>query len=115
MNTIIRILPDGRVRIHWFCRDYNGAATAPAGLIPVMKDGEPVLENGKQKFISGAVKGFIACNRGQREVTPQYIANTVEVCNHSDDPRAVSCPECLATAECQAALAELDRLQLARA
>lgn len=99
MRTVnIKLLPDGsgRVRIHWFQRLDNGPARTPEGA--VMSTLGPLR--------SGGVRGRIACQPNLKDVGPQQVnGETVPIC-HSDDVRGATCPECLATAEAKAALAD---------
>jgi hypothetical protein len=93
MQTVIRMLPepgpDGlrRVRIHFFVHDDKGPAKTPAGA---------VMSNWGPFHFPGSV-GFIACKPKQSNITPQVVAGTVEPTVHSNDARAVTCPECMAT------------------
>jgi hypothetical protein len=90
MTTVIRLLKDGtrRVLIHWFCRAPGGAATAANALIP---DGPKVAQ--------GPVRGYIACQKARASLAPQKVGADSEPCTHSDDVRAVTCPDCIATKE----------------
>lgn len=97
-RVVIRLLPDksGRVRIHWF-------ETLPEGPIETAQNVH-LTAIGPVKI--GGARGRIACAPQQKELigkTKIGYQPTV----HSDDPRAVTCPECLATASCQKALADL--------
>ncbi len=110
MNRTIemRVLPDGRVRIHWFLFDANGPVQLPRGVI---------MTNAGPKQIGGAVlpdddgvhqtRGMIACEPKRTSVTAENRRGTIRPTVHSDDPRAVTCDLCMATAEWKAAMARL--------
>jgi hypothetical protein len=86
----IKLLPDGtgRVKIHYFARD-EAAPETPS---------KSVQTNlGAIKL--GGTKGYLACRRAMPGVTPQVIGGVVLPFPHSDDPRAVTCPDCQKTAE----------------
>jgi hypothetical protein len=90
----MRLLKDGtgRVCIHYFVRDASGPIVTPKG--------EGQLAN------IGGTKGYIACNRQQNTVGTQIRNGEHMMCVNSDDPRAVTCPDCLATDEAKRQLTE---------
>lgn len=90
----IKVLPDGRVRIHWFQKDEEGPITTPLGAPSAM----PMM-----KF--GGVKGRIVCMKSLAEVTPQKTGTMPVQITHSDDLRAVTCDLCMETGEFKAAVA----------
>lgn len=94
-KIIIKILPDGRERIHWFQRDESGPITTPQG--------SPAPNMPAMVF--GGVKGRIVCMKNLTEITPQKLGTAIPVqIKHSDDPRATTCPDCQATEEFVAAV-----------
>jgi hypothetical protein len=101
-QVVIRLLPDGsgRVRIHWFVHDPKGPVRTPAST--TMTALGPLR-------LGGAV-GRIACQPGLESVTPKVDGTqTVPLC-HSDDCRAATCPECMATPEYAAAMKRLSEI-----
>ncbi len=97
--VLIRLLPDrsGRVRIHWFERTADGPVQTQANSVQTAL--------GTVKL--GGAKGRIACQPARKEVTPSLIGSEWEPCVHSDDPRAVTCPECMGKDGFKAAMQEL--------
>jgi hypothetical protein len=93
---IIRMLPDksGRRRIHWFQRQVDG---------PLATQGQQQLTLIGPMQLGGA-KGRIVC-QGPNATLDKSTAGNVEPVAHSDDPRAVTCPECKATQEFQTEIA----------
>jgi len=90
MRTVqIQLLKDGtgRIRIHYFHKDDQGPAFTPA--VTLRSSIGPVR--------AGGVKGRIACQPTLSIVTPQVTVHEVKPLVHSDDPRAVTCPECRAS------------------
>lgn len=98
MQTVIRVLKDGRVRIHFFARDDAGPVTTPSAVVPT-----------SMGLISlGGAKGFIACEPRRQSVSPELgPGNRVTPCCHTDEPRAVTCPECLETETYKKAMAQI--------
>ncbi len=94
-----KLLPDGRVCIHWFVAD-------PAGPI---RNGEATVSQtqGGPLVIGGGV-GRLACRPQQNSVLTQIRGNVAFPCGNSDDPRAVTCPDCMATEEYKKRMAELE-------
>lgn len=93
MRTVrLRLLPPDenglrKVRIHWFVRDENGPVHTGSGVVQTSRG---------PKSIDGAV-GYIACKPQEKDVTTKVVEGVYLADPHSDDPRAVTCPECLAT------------------
>ncbi len=94
-QIVIKVLPDGRVRHHWFVRDEQGPIKTPLRQDPTQAG---VLRLG------GAV-GYIACQKRRQSTAPEVRGNQVVPLCHTDDPRAATCPDCLATPEYAAAMA----------
>lgn len=90
-QVVIRLLPDGsgRVRIHYFVHDQKGPVTTPSGAV--------MTALGPLKL--GGVTGRIACQPQLASVTPQMVKGELQPTVHSDDVRAVTCPECQRTSE----------------
>jgi hypothetical protein len=106
----VRALPDGRYRIHWFIFDPDGPVSLPQGTIETSHG--PMKVGGSIPTPDGIVlsRGRIACEPQRTSVLPDQRRGTIRMCLRSDDPRAVSCPECQATAEYKAAMANLETL-----
>ncbi len=98
----IKMLPDGsgRVRIHYFVHDQKGPVTTPDGVI--MSSIGPIR--------MGGVKGYIACQPERANLLPQMQGNVSLLTCHSDDARAATCPECLATDDWKKASQQLEEL-----
>ncbi len=92
----------GRVCIHLFVQDATGPFTEGHALLPIYENGEQV----KQKATAGPARGRLACNP-KRLVAPVESGGVVTVTPRSDDPRAVSCPRCMATDEYRVAMVRI--------
>lgn len=90
-QVVVRLLKDGsgRVRIHYFVRDEAGPIRTPAGVIALTAMGP---------MSAGGTKGYIACQPKQESLDVKKDG-IIYPTPHSDDVRAVTCPECQATAE----------------
>jgi hypothetical protein len=94
-TVCIRLLPDGsgHVRIHWFQKIAGG---------PIKTAGRSDLA-----IVFPGSEGRIAC-MPHRTVTHQWLkSGEYEILHHTDDPRAATCPECMATKEFKGAMAEM--------
>lgn len=88
MEVEVRLLPGtGKSRIHWFCRDPKG---------PIRTRSKKHRMGNAPAVILGGAVGFIACQPELKSLQPQLSGNLVRVMKHSDDARAVTCPECMA-------------------
>ncbi len=58
----------------------------------------------------GPVRGVIACSPATSKITSTTTKGVTRLVCHSDDPRAATCPECLASEVCKTALAEYQSL-----
>lgn len=96
----------GRVCIHWFRLDPAGPITTPVGAIMAGQFGPMKM---------GGERGWIACHPEQTSVLPVERGGETLICTRSDDPRAVTCPACIATVEYQEANKRLDAAILAKA
>ena len=87
----IRLLPDGsgRVRIHWYMRTPDGPIKPP-------ENGMPDIY---AKKLGWPTSGRIMCAPGVKDIRPQIKGASIHPVVHSDDPRAVTCPECMETEE----------------
>ena len=102
-QVVVRILQDGtgRVRIHWFCRDESGPIHTPGTSVLTMMGPLPL----------GGARGRIACQGELGSVMPRIGDDgQTHLVPHSDDVRAVTCPECRETAIFMAAAARLSEL-----
>jgi len=91
----IKRLPDGsgRVRVHWIVPDQNG---------PLLTSTSAVPSDQGIKLTPG-IRVRIACLPRQDTFSELTSDNGVKLTLRSDDPRAVTCPECQKTSEYQAA------------
>ena len=98
--VVMKRLKDGSGRccIHYLVRDDSGPIT--------MLDCEIVAMPYK---VGGRAR--IACNKEQNTVTPQERGQEVFQCLRSDDVRAVTCPDCLATKEAKDMLAHYAEME----
>lgn len=93
-----RVLPGqptdgtGRVCIHLFVQDEHGPFVEPNVLHPVFKDEILV----KQQVMAKPTRGRLACDP-KRTVAPVARGNITTVTHRTDDPRAATCPSCLAS------------------
>lgn len=96
MALIVKLLKDGsgRVCIHWFVRDKNGkiADQSKDGIVPEWAKGSA---------------GRIACQPHRSNLLPDQNGSNPVMFMHTDDPRAATCPECLATTDYKTIMAEL--------
>lgn len=98
-QVIVRLLPDksGRVRIHWFERTDQG---------PIQTDG--VVQPTQAGLVRlGFAKGRISCRPNDTALGGTQGAAYVPTV-HSDDVRAVTCPECMATEEFKAMIKSME-------
>ena len=86
----------GRVAIHLFVQDERGPFIEPNALHLVEADtdgGTP-----QKKLAAWPTRGRLACDP-RRTVAPVVRGNVTTVTPRTDDPRAVTCPRCKASAE----------------
>ncbi len=101
----IPVLPDGRVRIHFFVRDDAGPARTPAGVLGMTPLG-PIT--------AGGLVGHFACQpKNDNVLARRGQDGIIRVLPHSDEPRAATCPECLASAAYKEAMAIYQEAQTA--
>lgn len=89
----IKLLPDGRTLIHWLRECDDG---------PIKLQGHPRLREVMGRPADGQYQ--VACRPAQNTVASQKCGSTRFMCMTSGDPAAVTCPDCLTTAEAVAAL-----------
>lgn len=106
----VKVLPgeptdgSGRVCIHLFVQDPRGPILEPHALHPVIgPDGEPV----KQRVEARPTRGRLACD-SRRRAAPDVRGNVASVTCRTDDPRAVTCLKCKATADYERAMVALE-------
>jgi hypothetical protein len=100
----VKLLPDksGRVMIHWFMWDEAGPIELTQA--PVMTANGPMVVGGN--VVTGETKGRIACNPALKDLIPRAVGGIGQLCVHSDDPRAVTCPDCKKVPEFAALIQE---------
>lgn len=85
----------GRVCIHLFVPDPRGPFIEPHALHPALdENGEPM----KQQVVVKPTRGRLACNP-RRSALPVTRGGVTTVTPRTDEPRAVTCPKCLASRE----------------
>lgn len=83
----------GRVCIHLFVQDAAGPFVEPHVLHPALDEaGQPI----KQQVIARPTRGRLACD-ARRGVAPVTRGGVTTVTPRTDDPRAVTCPRCIAS------------------
>jgi hypothetical protein len=109
--VVLRTLPpdeygNRRVRICYFVKDDAGPVKIPDARLAKPKDG------GKHyPFKVPGCAGYIACQPKRANVMPVQKGGETYLCTRSDDPRAVTCPDCEATDEFKVAMAEIEERQ----
>lgn len=94
----MRVLPGepldgtGRVCIHLFVPDSSG----PFQENHVIQLCKLALARGERKAVSGPMTGRLACDR-KRLVAPVTKSGVTTVTSRTDDPRAATCPKCIAS------------------
>ena len=85
----------GRNCIHLLVPDQSGPFVEPHVLHPALDEaGQPV----KRKLVARATRARLACDP-RRTVAPAVRGNVTTVTARTDDPRAVTCAKCLASAD----------------
>lgn len=90
----------GKVCIHLFVQDVQGSFTEPHVLH------RSIGEGGQLVTTARPTRGRLACDR-RRTVAPATRGGVVTVTPRTDDPRAATCPKCLASVDCAEMLAKL--------
>lgn len=83
----------GRVCIHLYVQDATGPFVEPNVLHPLIENGQVV----KGKIQARPTRGRLACDP-KRIVAPVTRNGVTTVTPRTDDPRAATCPQCLASA-----------------
>ncbi len=92
----LKVLPgeptngSGKVCVHLFIQDEKGPFTEPC-VIHRDEEGKPVAK---------PTKGRLACNP-KRLVAPREVKGVTNVTMRTDDPRAATCPKCIASPDYQ--------------
>lgn len=88
----------GKMCIHLFVRDNQGSFTEPC-VLQMKVDKLHLLQTGetREELISGPARGRIACNPMLIPSGKPDRKGVVNVTMRSDDPRAVTCPKCMAS------------------
>lgn len=95
----LRVVPgeatdgSGRVCIHLFVRDERGPFVEPHALHPSVKDGVQ-----QKQLEARPTRGRLACD-AKRTVAPVTKNGVTTVTPRTEEPRAVTCPKCIASAE----------------
>lgn len=85
----------GRICIHLFVQDEKALFIEPHALHPVIgEDGNPI----KQQVQALPTHGRLACNPKRNPAVSTRDGVTI-VTPRTDDPRAVTCPKCIASAD----------------
>lgn len=105
--VVLRTLPpdengNRRVRICYFVKDEKGPIKIPNARLPKPKEGKHM------PFRVPGCAGYIACQPKRSSTNPIQKGGETHLCTRSDDPRAVTCPECMATDEFKVAMAEIE-------
>lgn len=104
----VKVLPgeptdgSGRVCIHLFVQDKKGLFVEPHVLHPTVQDG--VEAPGMLE--ARPTRGRLACDR-MRRVAPVTRNGATVLTLRTDDPRAVTCPKCIASEEYTVAMERL--------
>lgn len=89
-----------KIRIHYFVRDPNGPGKSSKG------DGRL----GAYAESLGGMRGYLACQPKSDKVGTTVIQGVPYMKHHTDDPRAATCPECLASNEYAAMMKRLGEI-----
>jgi len=91
----IKVLKDKRIRIHWFVDDDKGPIRTAQS--------DPIVHPGLGTVVLGGAVGYIACQPTRQTLTSPIVNGRLQPCPCSREITAVTCPECKATKEFQAA------------
>lgn len=85
----------GRACIHLFVQDDKGIIVETHALHEVRdEDGNPI----KGQLEARPTRGRLACNP-KKKVAPVTKGNVTTITMRTDDPRAVTCPRCIASVD----------------
>lgn len=106
--VVIRVLPDGsgRVRIHYFVTDPKG---------PVRTTGRTAAAPGVGVIVLGGAEGYVACQPGLTSIQPVFKNGEIWPLAHSNEARAVTCPECRATEAWKKTMEQIEQMLAERA
>ena len=93
----------GKVCIHLFVQDEKGLFTEPHVLHPALSEDGQVSP---RKIEAKATRGRLACDR-KRDPKITMRGNTTMVTMRTDDPRAATCPKCIASADYKTMMTKL--------
>ena len=99
----VKLLEDGtgRVCIHYFAHEPKGPILTPATGV--------TTSIGMVKL--GGVRGYIACKPRLASILPHTVpGGDIAPCVHTDDPRAATCPDCIASEAWKRHMEELEGL-----
>ncbi len=94
----VRVLKDRRVRCHFFVHSEKG----PIHTAPRIE-----IAPGISPMQIGGASGFIACQPQRQQINGAISGGRIEVTFVSDECRATTCPECIATEAFKKAAEEL--------
>jgi hypothetical protein len=108
--VVVRVLPKDengiqRCRQCFLVKSPTGAITSPTGRLAKPKNGEK-----HYPFLVPGYQAYIACQPKRANVNPMNRNSETHVTLRTDDPRVVTCPECMATQEWKDAMAQFDNL-----
>ena len=101
-TVVLKLLPDGtgRIRIHWAVRDPNGK----------IEIRDRVVETSWGPKVMQGARWRVVCQPGLSTLSGLRQGENVVLQPCSDDPRGVTCPECMAAEEFQKARQDLEEL-----
>lgn len=93
-QVVVRLLPDGsgRVCLHWIYEDKDGP----------IETVDSVVQTSAGPKLLGARRWRMACCPQLTNIDPKREGVRIIPWQRSDDPRAVTCPRCMATDEFKA-------------
>ena len=94
----------GKVCIHLFVQDTKGLFTEPSAVKPVYDSNGVQI---KQKVVCLPTLGRLACN-AKKIPAPVVKNNIIHVTSRTDDPRAVTCPKCIASEDYKVMMHKLE-------
>lgn len=96
----------GRVCIHLFIRDSErGSFTEPHVLSPALDENGGII---KGQLSAGPERGRLACDPKRVPSSRPDKQGVITVTQRTDDPRAVTCPRCMATVEYEQLIRQLN-------
>ena len=109
--VVIRMLkPDehgvSRARQCYFVRDAQGPVKYKECELQADKKGKKI------PFRMPGTAGYVACQPKRASLDPMRRDGEQHVCIRTDDPRVVTCPDCIATSEYKEAMKQFDNLEV---